>query len=121
MRVVGEVRHRDFGIYMAFIPTTFQVFGRGKNPLQVQLMVAEQLLESTRMSCLSSRFEGLRNHVQFVSGGLGIFDGLLWCCFGVCSPGVCSRTTPCALTCGEDAVNHVDPVEERIEDEHDRV
>ena len=66
-------------------------------------------------------FEGFGDDVQIVAGGLCMLNGLLGSSGCVSGSSISSRTTPGSLPGGEDAVDHVDPVEERVDDEHDRV
>lgn len=73
------------------------------------------------MLLVHGRFEGLGDDVQIVAGGFGVLDGLLGGCACVGFTGVGARTTPGTLAGGEDTVDHIDPVEERVDDEHDRV
>ena len=71
--------------------------------------------------CFSSSLEGLRNHVQVIASSLSGLDSLLGRSLVVSATGVGTRTTPCSLTGSEDTVDHVDPVEERVDDEHEGV
>lgn len=49
------------------------------------------------------------------------FDDLLRCLVGIGSSCVGTRTSPSSLTSGEDSINHVNPIEKRIDKEHERV
>ena len=66
-------------------------------------------------------FEGFRHDVQIVARGFGVLDGLLRGGLGVGGTGVGAGAAPGALPCREDAVDHVEPVEEGVDDEHERV
>ena len=70
---------------------------------------------------LGGSLESLRNNVQIVTSSLGGLDGLLGSGLGVGATSIGTRSTPCTLTGSEDTVNHVDPVEEGVDDEHEGV
>jgi len=73
------------------------------------------------VASFGSGFEGFWDNVEVIPGRFGMLNGLLGCCVWVSCPGIGSRSTPCPLASGEDTVDHVYPIEERIDNEHDGV
>lgn len=70
---------------------------------------------------LCGSLEGLGNNVEIVARGLGCLDSLLRSLGGIGGTGVGTRSSPSALTSSKDTVDHVDPVEEGVDDEHEGV
>jgi hypothetical protein len=65
--------------------------------------------------------EGLGDNVEIITSGFGRLDGLLGSRLGISGTGISTRSTPCTLTGSEDTVNHIHPVEEGVDDEHEGV
>lgn len=64
------------------------------------------------------RAKCLRDDLKIFSSGLGFCNDLLRCLGCIGRSGISTRTSPSSLTSGENSVNHVEPVEKRIDDEH---
>ena len=73
------------------------------------------------MASFGSGFEGFWDNIEVIPGRFGMLNGLLRRCVWVSCPGIGPRSTPCPLASGEDTVDHVYPIEERIDNEHDGV
>jgi len=116
---VGEGEAR---VVVLQVPTAWEALSGGEAAFEafggLQRHGAEGFLG---MLLVHGGFETLGDDVQVVAGGFGVLDGLLGgrACVGF--TGVGARTTPGTLAGGEDAIDHVDPVEEGVDDEHDRV
>lgn len=73
------------------------------------------------MDCFGGGFEGLWYDVEIVTRCYGVFDRLLGRGVRVCRSCICSWSSPCPLASCEYAIDHVHPVEEGVDDEHDWV
>jgi hypothetical protein len=65
--------------------------------------------------------KGLWHNIQLISLCFGFCDDLANSRLDIDFSRISTRTTPCSLTCCKYAVDHVDPIEEWINDEHERV
>jgi hypothetical protein len=70
---------------------------------------------------LGGLLECLGNNIKIVTSSLGGLDSLLGSGRGVGGSSIGTRSTPGTLTGSEDTVNHVDPIEEGVDDEHEGV
>jgi hypothetical protein len=70
---------------------------------------------------LGGLLEGFRNNVEVITCGLGLLDRFLGGLGSIGSSGISTGSTPSTLTGSKDSVNHVDPVEEGVDNEHERV
>src|ERR1700760_1854256 len=70
-------------------------------------------------TCLHGWLECFWNNVEIITSSFRVFNGLCWCCGGICLSCIGTRSSPSSLTCCEDSVNHVNPIEERVNNKHD--
>src|SRR5690606_16544073 len=115
----GKSAHRSVGIGIETLrvelggrKATFEIVVGHESSTSV-VPLAKTL---STLDCRS--LESLRNDFQVITLCLSLFDRLLRCGISISSAGISTRTTPGALTSSENSVNHVNPVEERIDDEH---
>lgn len=71
--------------------------------------------------CIRRSLESLRNNVEIVTSSFSVFDCLSWSGRRIGTASIGTRASPGTLTSSEDTVNHVDPIEERVDDEHDGI
>ena len=117
-----HIRESKAGVVIMHVPTAWKTFCSCEATFEMIGRLERDLADSfLGMTSFSRGLEGFRNHVEIVTSGFGVLDGLLWCCMSVCLASVRSRTAPGTLTSCEDTIDHIDPIEEGINDEHDGV
>lgn len=115
---VGKGETRVVGALL--VPSIGQALGRGKATLEM-VGGLKRDRGGTTLVRLCGGLESLRHNVQVVTSSFGLFDSLGRSSGRICRSSVCTRTSPGTLTSGEDPVDHVNPVEEGVDDEHDGV
>ena len=116
---IGEGEAR---VVVVHVPAARETFRRGEAALEVFCGLKRDLTDLFFwVTGFCRGLEGFGYHVEIVPCSFGMLNGLLGCGVSICLASVRTRTAPGTLTGCEDTVDHIDPIEEGIDDKHDRV